>query len=478
MFRVGKLENRRRGSWLLLILFAVGLACLVFAEVAESRASDGRYVAIDWVRRQKGASFFSDADKAVAADAQGNVYITGSAESDTSTSDFLTIKYGPDGQKLWAKRYHSPGIDGNYAVSLAVNGQGSVWVTGYSVNNNPHWEVSSFITIKYDGDGQLLWERFYDIPIPHGANRPAAIVVDTQGNAYVTGSSFGTFSTGRDYATIKYNPDGEELWIRRYNGPGNGDDDPSSIILDSQGNVYVTGNEEGVVDNSAIYTSATIKYSSDGEELWVRRYKRPSDQGYFPTALAADGQGNVYITGSSQVSTGNDYTTVKYTPEGHRLWVRSYHAPGSRWNDAQALAVDAQGNVYVTGDSGGSGTHQDFATIKYNTEGKRLWVRRYNGPGNNDDYPHALALDNQGNVYVTGSSVGVNFNFDFATIKYTPDGRRLWVRRYASTGDGSDSPRSIAVDAQSNVIVTGYSTKTQGSLTDVDFLTIKFKQTP
>jgi sugar lactone lactonase YvrE len=453
----------------------VGLACLVCAEAAESRASDGRYVATDWVRRHKGPAFSAGA-KAVAVDAQGNVYVNGSAESDTSI-DFLTIKYGPDGRQLWAKRYHSPEINENYAIGLAVDGQGNVWVTGYSINNNPHWEVSSFITIKYDGDGQLLWERFYDVPVSHGANYPAALVVDAQGNAYVTGSSFGDFSTGRDFATIKYSPDGEELWIRRYNGPGNGDDDASSIILDGQGNVYVTGTDVDVVGNSAIHSSATIKYSSDGKELWVRRYKRPSDQGSYSGALAVDGQGNVIVSVSSYSSgTGFDYTTIKYSPEGQRRWVRRYNS-GSWWDLAGLIAVDALGNVYITGLSTGSGTHDDFTTIKYNPEGKQLWVRRYNGPGNDVDRPRALALDGQGNAYVTGYSVGLNTSSDYATIKYSPDGRRLWVRRYNGPGNSSDSPRGLAVDGQGNVYVTGYS-GTAGSFSDYDFLTIKYTQTP
>ncbi len=124
--------------------------------------------------------------------------------------------------------------------------------------------------------------------------------------------------------------------------------------------------------------------------------------------MAVDGSGNVYVTGSSE----GDYATIKYSPDGDTLWVRRYSG------SASALAVDDSGNVYVTGWSYGSGTFDDYATIKYAPNGDSLWVRRYNGPGNDYDLPFALALDGDGNVYVTGESYGSGTNYDYATIKY------------------------------------------------------------
>jgi uncharacterized delta-60 repeat protein len=401
----------------------------------------------------------------VAVDPRGNIFVTGTAESDTGLPEFLTIKYGPDGRKLWDRRYHNPEVvRPTYAMGLAVDGQGNVHVTGYSTNSNPHWRESNFITIKYDGDGQLLWECFYD---GSGLNEATAIALDGQGNVYVTGVSYG-------YATIKYSSDGNELWVRRYNGPGNGNDEPYALAVDGQGNVCVTGRSWG---SGTEDDYATVKYSPEGEELWVRRYNGPANLSDVAVALAVDLQGNVMVTGFSRgLETAYDYATIKYSPEGRRLWVRRYHKPVSgSWNEARALLVDPQGNVYVTGLSFGTGTEEDFTTIKYSPEGKRLWVRRYNGPGNGSDYPHAMALDHQGNVYVTGGSVGVNLHLGYATIKYNPDGKRLWVRRYANPGTGGGSARNIAVDGQGNVYVTGH---LSGSETGPDFLTIKYTQTP
>ena len=88
---------------------------------------------------------------------------------------------------------------------------------------------------------------------------------------------------------------------------------------------------------------------------------------------------------------------------------------------ARALAVDAAGNVYVTGGSDGSGTGRDYATLKYDSDGNELWVARYDGPGSAIDNAQALALDAAGNVYVTGESWGSGTNLDYATVKYDSD---------------------------------------------------------
>src|SRR3990172_7509608 len=78
----------------------------------------------------------------------------------------------------------------------------------------------------------------------------------------------------------------------------------------------------------------------------------------------------------------------------YEAWVARYNGPGNSGDAASALAVDNAGNVYVTGYSDGSGSSWDYATIKYAPNGDSLWVRRYNGPGNSSDEAYALAVDN------------------------------------------------------------------------------------
>ena len=83
-------------------------------------------------------------------------------------------------------------------------------------------------------------------------------------------------------------------------------------------------------------------------------------------------------------------------------WIAIYNGPANNADLASAIAVDGSGNIYVAGTSWGSGTNYDYCTIKYNSSGVILWVSRYNGSGNGDDTPSSIAVDLLGNVYVTG----------------------------------------------------------------------------
>ncbi|MBA7593539.1 hypothetical protein ES703_00463 [subsurface metagenome] len=364
----------------------------------------------------------------------------------------------------WVARYDGPASNYDSASAIAVDGSGNVYVTGISHVSGTD---SDYATIKYNPDGNQLWVARYDGPAGD-TDSAKAIAVDGSGNVYVTGQSRGS-GTEEDYATIKYDRDGKQVWVARYDGPVNGNEAAVDLAVDGSGNVYVTGWSFGS-GTSADY--ATIKYDPEGDELWVARYDGPPSDWDGALAIAVDGTGNVYVTGQSRGSgTGDDYATVKYGPDGNELWVARYDGPANGNEAAVDLAVDGSGNVYVTGFSQGSGTGWDYATIKYGPDGDKLWVARYDGPASDWDVAWDVAVDGSGNVYVTGGSRGTGTGNDYATIRYDSDGDEVWVARYDGPQSWSDTGRAMAIDGSGNVYVTGGSF---GSGTSADYATIKY----
>lgn len=451
-------------SALVLAVLALRLASFGCEQLVTD--SGGDEVAEAWVARYDGQIEDDDGALALALDGLGNIHVTGYSWGDDSSSDFATIKYDTKGGQLWVARYDGPASDDDRALDLALDTSGNIYVTGWGLGNGTE---ADYATIKYDGGGSQLWVERYDGPVG-SYDKACALGVDYLANVYVTGWSEGN-GTEADYATIKYDTDGNRLWVARYDGPTSGKDESHAIAVDGWANVYGTGSSQG---NGTEADYATIMYDSDGNQFWVARYDGPVSGEDNAQAVAVDDLCNVYVTGWSQGDgTEADYATVKYDNNGNQLWAARYDGPVSGEDSAHAIAIDSWGNVYVTGWSQGKGTDVDYATVKYDDHGKQLWVARYDGPACGEDNARTIGLDGWGNVYVSGWSDGTGSRYDYATVKYDAGGNRVWVARYNGATNGPDKACGMALDILGNVYVTG---RSSGEGTFYDYTTVKYTQ--
>ena len=522
-----------------------------------------------WVALYEGPSINVASNLVV--DAAGNTYVTGYSTTAIITgrgNDYVTIKYSPSGQQLWSVLFNSgPGNTDDRATDLAVDAAGSVYVTGYANRGNSN--NSDGTTVKYSATGQQLWTASYsggsvgasvaldatgNVYVGSGANSlvkyagstgqqlwqlPLSgsvkdLAVDAAGNAYVTGTVAGS-GTSNNYSTVKFSTTGQQQWSAIYNsGPGNSDDQATEIAVDPVGNVYVTGRSE-LAGQLSDY--ATVKYSASGQELWNTRFSASSTSLDVPTALAVDANGNVFVTGASfnGFLSSYDYGTVKYSATGQQVWQALYNGNGGiSVDEAYALAVDAAGDVYVTGYSGLTQSISEYATLKYSgATGQQLWQTRYAGTGPlpTSEVAVAVVVGANGNVYVTGASsnsiivttnsilatikyeqnnvlqvwearftppastsneVATNQatdaagniyvtgyayngrNYDYATVKYAASGEQLWEARYNGRANGDEIPKALALDTAGNVYVTGTA---YDSISGYDYATVKYSPT-
>lgn len=240
-------------------------------------------------------------------------------------------------------------------------------------------------------------------------------------------------------------------WVQIFNGPVYGNDEASSIAVDNDGNVYVTGISEGVLLMNAFIT---IKYNSAGIEQWQSTFDGAGSPPDYPK-LAIDNLGNVYVTGPNFTNGKINAATVKYDSSGTEIWRRYFSESGTK-----EIKVDNVGNVYVAGTHYDSLGVTDFIVIKYNTSGELQWSNRY-GTTNGSEGITALDLDNSGNAYVTGYSFPNSDSVNMVTIKYDPSGDDQWVQIF----DAYDSyPKGLAVDNSGNSFVVGYIGKREGIL--------------
>lgn len=225
--------------------------------------------------------------------------------------------------------------------------------------------------------------------------------------------------------------------------------------------------------NSALILFLFISLTQINSQVfqeWVKRYNGTygaNGNVDMPTCMTADNAGFIYVAGSSyQASTYRDMFTIKMTAAGDTVWTRKFNG-ASGGDYIFAIAVDNSGNVYVTGRADFGGTVlSDFLTIKYNSAGVLQWYAQYNGMSSGIDESDCIVVDNAGNVYISGKSPrsGTTGNLDIVTIKYNSSGVQQWVNTYNGTGSNTDQPYSIALAPTGDVIVGGASISTGAGL--------------
>jgi hypothetical protein len=413
-----------------------------------------------------------DRSSQVVRDSASDIIVAGTSDNNASGPDILTIKYsGVDGSMLWQRRQpYSTSRDYWYShgqrslpVAIAVDASGNVVVSGSTESPENDTESESY-TAKYArATGAVLWEkRYYDIGV--AAGEVQALAVDRAGNVVVSGR----------FAILKYAAaDGVLLWEKRQAALSN----PATAI-DGSGNVVLAG----LFSNGTNNTFSTTKYAAaDGGLLWEKLSGSASYGADLPSAVAVDASGNVIVTRYSQYNADEndqDYYTIKYAAgDGAVLWEqrRTESKGDSNYHQSPAIAVDTSGNVVVTGQFYSEQSGIDYHTVKYAAaDGALLWEKRYDNPAKlSGDFAQAVALDANDNVVVTGFSPSMTSGdplewwrpFDIYTAKYAArDGTLLWERRYESNAyffwnspPTAGVATAVVMDESGNAIVTGLS---------------------
>jgi hypothetical protein len=303
------------------------------------------------------------------------------------------------------------------------------------------------------------WVRRFNGPA-NSEDQAFAVVVDKDGNVIVGGYSY-EIGQGVDYLTIKYTPEGLGLWTNRYDGPDHGTDKVEAMAVDGSGGVYVSGSSGSGI--------ATIKYATNGTPAWTNTYSSSASFLFF-TGFAVDSLGNAYITAIDDDS--DSYITVKYAANGIPAWTNFFKSSVTSMESASDIAVDAAGNIFVTGLSFDSSLGGNSClTIKYASNGSVLWTNRYSIDGSGGSGAQII-VDRQQNVVVAADLHGVAGN-KYSVIKYSNSGTMLWSNVITAVNYAGGGVPRIAVDPVGNVFLNG---GTPGATT-ADFTTVKCSST-
>jgi uncharacterized delta-60 repeat protein len=467
-------RNNRRSAMrqgYLSIRFLTILAFFTFSATALAGVNEV------WDYRWDGASSRDDSPFAMAVDDSGYIYLTGSTIGELHP-DYATLKLDPTGNLVWQAFYGGPAVPlgiGPDSICIScdmpsdifVDDSGNVYVTGAT---DPNELNDDFATLKYDRDGNEIWAVLYAYK-DSLSDVPNALTIDALGNIFVAGhvSDADAF---KNCCLIKYLPNGDTAWVRLYDGPAGLDDNLADVAVDAAGDIYAVGSVWGL---GTFRDAAAFKYDTDGNMLWLQSYDGTAGELDELERLVIDDNGNVYAVGNSYgADTGQDILLVKYDSDGGEVWHRTLNGTANSHDKAKALQIDMDGNIFVTGGID-NGNNSDFALAKYTPDGDTLWLRTYDGAGNFNDVGRDLAIDALNNIYVTGQSNSAEGDFDYLTVAYNSDGELLWAKTYDGPSDGADQSYLIEVTGDNEVVVAGES---NGGVSHLDYFVVRYSYTP
>jgi len=364
--------------------------------------------------------FLNDVDNPIwdmVVDSDGNTYVVGRVDGPLADQSYAGIydswiaKYSPDGELLWVEQFGTPQDDRIWGVSLYEDTLYVAGRTSGSLAGDFAGETDIFVA-QYDLDGNQIWVEQMGTPALEATN---SVEVDPAGNPVVVGWSEGLGDTRQGVVTLKYDTDGNLV----YNVTS---ELSEQITLDSRivvGGGYIDA--DGFIYAAGEYTTANrpadgfdvfaSKHDADGTLLWEATLTSSADERCFDVEV--DGDGNVYIVGwtlgnlEGSSAGQEDAYIAKFDPDGTLLWVDQF---GTEYRDfAYGLAIDDAGNVYVTGYSQHITDDNEamYATswlAYYDNQGNAEWL--YYLETDYNDFARGIDLDPAGNVYLSGYTLG------------------------------------------------------------------------
>jgi len=208
------------------------------------------------------------------------------------------------------------------------------------------------------------------------------------------------------------------------------------------------------------------------DTAWVRRFNGACDSTDLPAALTLGVAGGVFVTGYSfDDDTVEDFATLRYETDGSVGWFRRYDGQGDTSSRAVAVAVDEAGLCYVTGKTWLTGSKYDWMTVQHDTDGTVQWATYHTGTLAENDEARAVAAYAGGGCVVTGAAFGPTNNWDYTTIRYGADAETLWTAHYNGDANGADEAEALGIDTAGNIYVAGSS---RNAATNVDIVTVKY----
>jgi len=370
----------------------------------------------EWVRLPGGPG--TDAAFGAVATAGGTLYIAGVTEGaldgpNRGEADAFLSAYAADGRQLMLHQFGTAGRDSAFGIAGGSSGVYVAGITFGALGGTFGGAYDAFV-VAFSLDGTERWKAQIGTAEREYAS---SVAVDAQANVYITGDTFGDLggpnAGAADAYVTRLGPDGRRMWTQQLGGPGG--EVAKGIAVGPSGTVLIAGQTDddlgaGFAGQSDAFL---VAYDRDGKRLWTQQLGTSAVD--YANAVATDANGNVFVTGITEGDLltpnagGVDVFVAAYDPGGNRLWAHQLGTPTDE--QANAIAVGADGGPCIAG----SGAADAFVTC-YDATGHPRWTQRWSGPG--IDLARGVACAGDA-VWIAGqTAAGDDHGVDTLVAKY------------------------------------------------------------
>jgi uncharacterized delta-60 repeat protein len=364
----------------------------------------------------------NDEARSVAIQSDGKIVAAGYSHNG-SNYDFTLVRYNTDGTLDTSfdsdgKVTTAIGSAADYAVSVAIQSDGKIVAAGYSYNGSNN----DFALARYNTDGTLdtSFDSDGKVTTAIGGSNDRAYSVAIQSDGKIVVAGYSNNGSNDDFALVRYNTDGTLDTTFDSDGKvttatGSGNDEALSVAIDSDGKIVAAG----LSYNGSNFDFALVRYNTDGT---------------LDTTFDSDGKVITAIGGS------NDYALV--------------------------VAIQSDGKIVVAGYSRSGGSNDDFALVRYNTDGSLDTSFDSDGKvttaiGGSNDYAWSVTIQSDGKIVAAGHSY-MSSNYDFTLARYNTDGTldtSFGTNGKVATaiGGSDDVAYSVAIQSDGKIVAAGYS---------------------
>jgi uncharacterized delta-60 repeat protein len=375
-----------------------------------------------WISTLSGTSTTGSIDEAmsIAMDPQGFLYTCGFVKNSGTSYDVKLVKYNSLGDTVWTRNYDYATVSASdKAYMLVIDPAGFIYLTGKSDSDPTTTANEDVLTQKWDLNGNLIWTSRYNGT--NNANDIAKFCVRTSTGVYVAGRTF----NGQNYdgLLIKYNTSGVQQWVKIISGIGH--DEINSMTIDQNENVILTGVTQTVISDTNV---VTIKYDPNGNQLWNKVFNGTAHGTDIGKFVAVDQSNNVVVCGNmdsdaNSSTLNDDILLLKYDPSGNLIWEDQYSATINSDELVEELRINASNDIILVGESDSltsTGANYDFITLAYHESGILYKTFRFEGMAGKKDIPSTMFVNNA-EIFVSGGSINQNQQRDLVTIKYSTE---------------------------------------------------------